>query len=54
MHNSFNTTIFMYDDNTLYISPKKESYAVLIQSQAHSKMMRSMFDNIWLNSLELK
>ncbi len=54
MHNSFDTTIFIYDDKTLYVSPKKEKYAVLIQSQAHSKMMRSMFDNIWGNSVDLK
>jgi len=50
MHNSFDTTIFMYDDKTLYISPKEEQYAVLIQSRSHSKMMRAMFDTVWANS----
>jgi sugar-specific transcriptional regulator TrmB len=54
IHNSFETTIFIYDDKTLYISPKKENYAVLIQSKDHAKMMTSIFENIWLNSLEIK
>lgn len=54
MHNCFDTTVFMYDDKTLYISPKKEQYAVLIQSQSHAKLMRSMFDNIWLSAISLE
>lgn len=53
MHNSFDTTVFMYDDKTLYVSPKKEKYAVLIQSEAHARMMRSMFDTIWSTAFEL-
>lgn len=54
MHNSFDTTVFIFDNKTLYISPKSEQYAVLIQSDAHSKMMKAMFDNIWLNAIILK
>ncbi|MCH8906623.1 MAG: hypothetical protein IH840_06000 [Candidatus Heimdallarchaeota archaeon] len=54
MHNSFETTVFIYDDKTLYISPKKENYAVLIQSKEHTKMMDAMFKNIWNNALEIK
>jgi sugar-specific transcriptional regulator TrmB len=54
MHNRFNTTIFMYDDKTLYVGPKKENYAVLIQSKEHAKMMRTIFENIWSNSISLK
>jgi len=53
MHNSFKTTIFIYDDKTLYIGPKKENYAVLIQSKEHAKMMSALFDNIWCNSIEI-
>lgn len=51
MHNSFDTTIFIYDDKTLYVSPKREQYAVLIQSLAHAKMMRTLFDTIWSNAV---
>jgi HTH-type transcriptional regulator, sugar sensing transcriptional regulator len=54
MHNSFDTTIFIFDNKTLYVSPKREQYAVLIQSEAHSKMMKAMFDNIWSNAISLK
>ena len=53
MHNSFETTVFIYDDKTLYIGPRKENSAVLIQSKEHSKMMRAIFDTIWENSIKL-
>jgi sugar-specific transcriptional regulator TrmB len=54
MHNSFDTTIFIYDDKTLYVSPKSEAYAVLIQSTAHSKMMRALFFAVWGNAFVVK
>jgi sugar-specific transcriptional regulator TrmB len=50
MHNSFETTIFIYDNKTLYISPKKENHAVLIQSDAHTKTMRALFEQVWKDS----
>lgn len=53
MHNSFETTIFIYDDKTLYISPKKDHYAVLIQSAEHAKMMTVMFDTIWIQGTKV-
>lgn len=51
MHNRFATTIFIYDDKTLYISPKKDSYAVLMQSTEHAAMMRAFFATFWENGL---
>lgn len=54
MHNSFETTVFIYDDKTLYIAPKKENSAVLIQSKQHAKMMRAVFDEIWNLSTDIK
>ncbi len=54
IHNSFATTIFLYDDKTLYIAPKKEHHAVLIQSKEHAKMMSSIFENVWTNAIKLK
>jgi hypothetical protein len=53
MHNSFETTIFIYDNKTLYIAPKKENHAVLIQSDAHARMMRTMFEAVWGVSAEI-
>lgn len=54
IHNSFKTTVFIYDNKTLYIGPEKESYAVLIESVEHTKMMLSLFDNLWNSSYKLK
>lgn len=54
MHNSFATTTFIYDDKTLYISPKRDCYAVLIQSSEHTNMMRATFDALWSGALKLK
>jgi sugar-specific transcriptional regulator TrmB len=53
MHNSFETTIFIYDNKTLYISPKKENHAVLIQSNAHAKTMRALFDAVWRSGISV-
>lgn len=54
MHNSFESTIFIYDNKTLYIGPQNEHYAILIESTDHARMMISMFDIIWRNSLDIR
>lgn len=53
MHNQFETTIFIYDDYTLYIAPKKENFAFLVKSNEHAKMMSTLFSNIWNSSFVL-
>jgi sugar-specific transcriptional regulator TrmB len=47
MNGKFETTIFIYDDKTLYISSKKNAYCVLITSHEHASMMRALFGTIW-------
>ena len=47
MHGSFETTVFLYDDKTLYVSSKKNSYCVLITSKEHTDTMRAWFDGLW-------
>lgn len=47
MSGRFNTTIFLYDDKTLYVSSLKNSYCVLITSQEHHDTMHAWFDAIW-------
>jgi DNA-binding MarR family transcriptional regulator len=47
MSGKFNTTIFMYDDKTLYVSSLKNSFCVLITSQEHHDTMHAWFDAIW-------
>lgn len=54
MHNNFETTVFIYDDKTLYIGPKKENYALLIQSKEHANLMTTIFEQIWSNSKKIQ
>jgi len=54
MHNSFKSTIFIFDDKVLYISGKNESHAMLIQSKDHFNMISSFFDFLWKNGHRVK
>jgi sugar-specific transcriptional regulator TrmB len=47
MHGRFQTTIFLYDDKTLYVSSKNNSYCVLITSKEHTDTMQAWFDGLW-------
>ncbi len=47
MHGKFQTTIFLYDDRTLYVSSKRNSYCVLITSREHADTMQAWFDGLW-------
>lgn len=47
MHGKFQTTIFLYDDKTLYVSSKNNSYCVLITSKEHADTMQALFDGLW-------
>jgi hypothetical protein len=47
MHGHFKTTIFMYDDKTLYVSSKNNSYCVLMTSEEHTETMQACFDGLW-------
>lgn len=47
MHGKFQTTIFLYDDKTLYVSSKNNSYCILITSKEHTDTMRAWFDGLW-------
>ena len=47
MRGKFQTTIFMYDNKTLYVSSKNNSYCVLITSKEHTDTMQAWFDGLW-------
>ena len=47
MHGKFKTSIFIYDDKTLYVSSKGNSYCVLITSKEHTDTMQAWFDGLW-------
>lgn len=50
MHGKFTTTVFLYDDKTLYISSLKNAYALLVTSQEHHDAMKAMFEGLWSTS----
>lgn len=47
---TFDSTVFLYDDKTLYVSSKKNGYAILMTSQEHHDTMRAWFNAIWATS----
>ena len=47
MQGKFQTTIFLYDDKTLYVSSKNNGYCVLITSKEHTSTMQAWFDGLW-------
>jgi len=47
MHGKFKTSIFLYDNKTLYVSSKNNSYCVLITSKEHTDTMQAWFDGLW-------
>ncbi|MEK7625430.1 MAG: helix-turn-helix domain-containing protein [Patescibacteria group bacterium] len=50
MHDKFPTTIFLYDDKTLYISSLKNAYCILIISQEHHDTIGACFEGLWISS----
>ncbi|MCA9356845.1 hypothetical protein H6784_03610 [Candidatus Nomurabacteria bacterium] len=50
MRDKFKTTIFLFDDKTLYISSVKNSYCILMVSQEHKDTMQALFDGLWFSS----
>lgn len=47
MRGKFATSVFLYDDKTLYVSSLKNGYAVLITSQEHHDTQQAWFDGLW-------
>lgn len=43
----FRSTIFMYDDQVLYISSLPSGYALLVRSAEHIEMMRALYGILW-------
>ena len=54
MRGKFSTTVFLYDDKTIYISSIKNSYCVVLTSQEHHYTMQAWFDGLWQASKPLK
>ena len=50
MRDKFLTTVFLYDDKTLYVSSLKNGYCIQIVSQEHHDTMKAWFDGLWAGS----
>ncbi len=47
MKDKFQTTIFLFDDKTLYVSSFKNCYAILVASKEHNDTMSAIFAGLW-------
>jgi len=47
---NFNSTIFIYDNKSVFISSKKENFGLLIESIEYREMMEGLFDSLWEQS----
>lgn len=50
MRGAFESTVFLYDDKTLYISSAKNSYCILVTSREHHATMKAWFEGLWSTS----
>ncbi len=47
MKGKFKTTIFLFDDKTLYISSYENCYAILVTSKEHNDTISALFEGLW-------
>lgn len=52
MHTRFKTSIFIYDDSTLYIASQKNNYCILVTSKEYTDTMKVIFDGLWVSSIK--
>lgn len=50
MHGKFRTSVLAHDDCVLYVSSRKNGYALLVRSREHREFMRATFDALWETS----
>jgi sugar-specific transcriptional regulator TrmB len=47
MKEMFKSSVFIYDDKTLYVSSMENCYALLVTSAEHAATMQAMFEGLW-------
>ncbi len=50
MKGKLKTTMFLFDDKTLYVSSFKNSYAILVTSQEHKDAISALFEGLWVTA----
>jgi len=54
MKGKFKTTIFLFDDKTLYVSSFDNCYAILVTSKEHNDTIRALFEGLWAVARQYK
>lgn len=54
MHGAFRTTIFLYDQEVMYISSVESGYVLIVKSREHYELMKAVYEALWLVSEEVK
>ncbi len=47
MIGNFRTTIFLYDQEVMYISSLESGYVLVVKSREHHELMRAMYNSLW-------
>jgi sugar-specific transcriptional regulator TrmB len=47
MKGKFKSTVFLFDDKTLYVSSYENAYAILVVSAEHHDTMHALFEGLW-------
>ncbi len=48
MKGKFKSTVFLFDDKTLYVSSYENCYAILVSSKEHKDTISALFEGLWV------
>lgn len=50
----FRTTVFIYDQEVMYISSRDSGFVLIVKSREHFELMQAMFNTLWAVSKPIK
>lgn len=50
MVGNFRTTVFIYDQEVMYISSLESGYLLIVKSREHVQLMQAMYNSLWATS----
>lgn len=54
MIGNFRTTVFLYDQEVMYISSKDSAYVLIVKSREHFELMKAMYESLWATAHEVQ
>lgn len=54
MLGNFRTTVFLYDQEVMYISSRDSGFVLIVKSREHFELMHAMFNTLWAVSKAIK